>query len=450
MIAPLSPILRRHDPDAVGCRRPGHAPLGPAGPKPAPPQGARPGKGAWAERGPAKVPAYRVHRAKDLGYVRLNGRMVYLGRANSPESLAAYHRTVAEFLACGRMSGADRSKQGGSVAELVAAYLEYARGYYVDLEGNPSSGLEPVEAAAALLKGVYGGAPATEFGPVALRGLRHAMIGRDLCRNVINQRVCVVKRIFRWAVADERVPPAVYQALTCVEPLRRGRSGARETSPVRPVPDAHVDAVLPFLPPTVSAMVQLQRFTGMRSGEVCRLRSVDLDRSGAIWIYRPPLHKTSYRGHHRVVRLGPRAQAVLAPFLNGVADDTYIFSPRRAIRERARAKSGRDAATVRAAAPAPPSGQASAGPRRVGDRYVPRSYQRAIRYGIAAAERARAVPAGCHWHPHQLRHLRATQVRRAAGLEAARVLLGHRTLEQSLEYAEPDAQLADCVTIELG
>jgi integrase len=54
------------------------------------------------------------------------------------------------------------------------------------------------------------------------------------------------------------------------------------------------------------------------------------------------------------------------------------------------------------------------------------------------------------WHPHQLRHSHATEVRRARGLEAARVLLGHRTVEQTLEYAEADARLASSIALDLS
>jgi site-specific recombinase XerC len=54
------------------------------------------------------------------------------------------------------------------------------------------------------------------------------------------------------------------------------------------------------------------------------------------------------------------------------------------------------------------------------------------------------------WHPHQLRHRHATEIRQTRGLEAARVLLGHRTLSQTLEYAEADARVAEALAQELG
>ena len=43
-----------------------------------------------------------------------------------------------------------------------------------------------------------------------------------------------------------------------------------------------------------------------------------------------------------------------------------------------------------------------------------------------------------HWHPHQLRHAAATRIRRQYGLEAARAVLGHKSLAITEVYAEQD------------
>ena len=48
------------------------------------------------------------------------------------------------------------------------------------------------------------------------------------------------------------------------------------------MPEADVEAIQPFVARQVWAMVQLQRLTGMRPGEVCRMRMCDLDISGAV------------------------------------------------------------------------------------------------------------------------------------------------------------------------
>src|SRR5262249_2758327 len=48
------------------------------------------------------------------------------------------------------------------------------------------------------------------------------------------------------------------------------------------------------------------------------------------------------------------------------------------------------------------------------------------------------------WHANQLRHAKATELRREAGLDAARVVLGHRSPQVTTIYAEADtAKAAD-------
>src|SRR5207248_1684941 len=110
-----------------------------------------------------------------------------------------------------------------------------------------------------------------------------------------------------------------------------GRGRARP--PVGPAPDAHVEAVLPHLQPTVRARVELQRLTGMRPGEVRLRRRADLETAGPVWFYRPPARKVAYAGRGRVVPLGPKARAALGPFLT--ADPlALVFTPARAREER--------------------------------------------------------------------------------------------------------------------
>ena len=54
------------------------------------------------------------------------------------------------------------------------------------------------------------------------------------------------------------------------------------------------------------------------------------------------------------------------------------------------------------------------------------------------------------FHPHQLRHTAATIARKEFGLDAARALLGHRTLSITNDYAELDRTLADKAARKLG
>src|SRR5690606_35770420 len=108
-----------------------------------------------------------------------------------------------------------------------------------------------------------------------------------------------------------------------------GKTTAYEKPPIGPVPDAWVDAVLPFLTPPVRAMVHVQRLTGMRPSEVTRMRACDIDMSGDIWTFQLDRHKTAWRGHRRRIPIGPRAQEIIRQFLKPKTD-AYLFSPQDA------------------------------------------------------------------------------------------------------------------------
>jgi integrase len=64
---------------------------------------------------------------------------------------------------------------------------------------------------------------------------------------------------------------------------------------------------------------------------------------------------------------------------------------------------------------------------------------------------ARAAWSVAHvWHPHQLRHTAATRLRREFGLEAAQVILGHKTLKVTEIYAEKNVEAAQRIMATAG
>jgi integrase len=194
----------------------------------------------------------------------------------------------------------------------------------------------------------------------------------------------------------------------------------------------------------VRALIDLQKITGMRPGEAVRMRRRDIDTAGAVWVYRPQLHKTAHHGHAREVRIGPKAQAVLAEFLRPDLD-AYLFSPAEAEAERLaalHARRKRDG-TPLSCGNTPGSNRKHAPMVKPGAHYAVRSYRQAV----ARACRAAGVPP---WHPHQLRHNAATEFRRLYGLETARVLLGHRSAGVTTIYAEADQARAAAAMGEVG
>ncbi len=392
-------------------------------------------------RRPNPVPTYRLHKQSGQAVVTLrlpdgHRRDVLLGAYGSDASKAEYQRVLAEWRSAGGPAGATA---GLTVNELILAFWKHAEQHYRHADGRPTSELLSYKLSLRPLKELYGHTPAAEFGPLALKAVRQRMVDDGLCRTSANQRAARIKHLYKWATAEELVPPAVYQALQTVSGIPRGRGLARETAPVQPVPDAFVDAVRPFVLPEVWAMIQLQRLTGMRPGEVCRMRPADLDVTGPVWVYRPPQHKNLWRGKQRVIAIGPKAQAVLREFLP-LDTQAAVFSPRRAMEARAARRRALRKTRVQ------PSQQSrrKARPRRApGEVYTVGAYAAAIDRACVKA----GVPC---WSPNRLRHSRATDVRRQYGVEAAGAVLGHAKMSATEVYAARDAALAERVALEIG
>lgn len=391
------------------------------------------------------VPSYRKHRQSGQAIVTLTDGLggrhdLLLGRHGTAASRQEYARVIAEWEANGRcLPQRIAGLADITVNELILAYWRYAEGYYLK-NGEPTTQLERVKQSLKPVKELYGRTLAKDFGPLALKAVRQKMVEAGWVRRYINSCTGCVKRAFKWAVENELVPPSVYHGLQAVAGLKRGRCEAAEGKPVRPVADDQVEAALPFMTPPVKAMVQVQRLTGMRPGEVVIMRPCDIDRTNLkLWRYQPESHKGEHHGTERIVFLGPKAQAILLPLLLRPAD-AYLFSPREALADlRVRQRRARKTKVQ-------PSqlDRRKRRPRKApGESYTVDSYRQAIQYACDHAK----IP---HWHPHQLRHTFATEARRQFGLEAAQVLLGHAAADITQVYAERDTSKAAEVMARLG
>jgi integrase len=377
-----------------------------------------------------RLPKYRKH-SSGQARVTLDGKDFLLGAYGSAASQEAYRRKVAEWLETGGKGAHQADAAPLSINELILSYWKHAADYYgygVDGDKKDSYCLRD---ALRVVKELYGRTPARDFGPLALKACRTAMLAKDWSRNYANAQVDRIRRMFRWAASEELLPGAVYQNLRSLAGLRRGKSAARETAKVRPAPAADVEVALPFMPAAVAAMVRLQLLTGCRPAEVCRLRPIDLDMTNpACWVYRPEKHKTEHHGHDRMVFIGPKAQQVLLPFI-GVKVDAYCFCP-------AESEKARNAErTACRQTPLSLTRKRKAGPRRSrapGSRYDTNGYRRAIARACLKAE----VPP---WGPNRLRHSRATELR-PYGLDLTKTILGHAKVETSQIYAEKDINAA--------
>jgi integrase len=398
-------------------------------------------------------PKYRLHKARNLAVVTIDGQDHYLGGYGSPESREKYAVLIAQHA---------RPKVGPAVsaeavigivplrvADLTLRYGKFAEGYYVKNE-QPTHQVNRVKMALQAINTLYAASRADEFGPKKLKAVRERLLGRQdlrlkkeqrsLSRTYINSLVRCIVRMFKWAVAEELVPGAVYDALAKVEGLKKGRSETRETEPVQPVCIEHVNVALGHVGPQVAAMIGLQRVSGMRPCEVRVIRPSDITiRMDGIWVYRPEINKNEHHDQDRVVCLGPRGQEILRPWLDRPVE-CYCFSPREAVAIK------RQEMRARRKTPVQPSQRNRSKPaakERLGDHYSRNAYRQAIRRACQKA----GVP---KWNPNQLRHLWATEVRAKFGLEASRVTLGHSKSDTTEDYAQRDLELAARVVREVG
>jgi integrase len=410
-----------------------------------------------------------------LAVVRIDGRDIYLGRYNSPESREKYWRIVSELKLTGTVprtapkpAVAATTPAGETrlaIDELLDAFDRHGELHYRHPDGTPTGEMANFKHALRPLRQLYGSTAAEDFGPLKLKLVRQRMIDSGLSRGVINARIKRIVMVFAFGVENELLPKDAALALREVKSLARGRTPARETEPVKPVPDEHVNAVLPHVAPQVRAMVELQRRTGMRSGEVTSMRTGDIDRTVKVWCYAPRRHKNEHHDHQRSIFLGPAAQAILKPWLK--ADpDAFLFSPGEAREQRFADMRAHRKSKVQ---PSQHNRRKADAKRRPGVRYTTHTYYFAIRRGCQRAfphptlsrvprkkltsEQRKELAAWCppeSWHPHQVRHTVATRIRRDYGVDAAAVTLGHSSLEAAQIYAEKDHQRAAQIMAEIG
>jgi integrase len=369
----------------------------------------------------ANVPSYRYH-ISGQAVVTFCGQNFYLGPHDSPESWAKYHSLCAEYLAAGRTKAPARESHQADQPITVRCVTAEFREAIADRPSEESR----FRSLLALLDDQYGDTPASDFGPRKLAHLRELFVASGNCRRYCNTQARQIVRVFRHAVSRELIGIDVVARLETLEPLRTGQSAARESERRCPVGIETVRATAKHLSPTLRAMVRLQVGTGMRPGEVFRLRPCDVDRTGETWFYRPAHHKTAHHGITKAVPIIGDAREALTPFLLR-ASDTFCFSPAESMawmREQRRAarktphRYGNGPGTNRKASPQ----------SQPGTHYSKEGYRQAIH---RAAERA-GVP---KWTPYQLRHLTATAVRDALDIESAQHLLGHTKAGMTENYA---------------
>lgn len=330
---------------------------------------------------PPKYCRQKERNRPDRAFVKIAGKKIQLGEYGTPESYQRY----ADILAGKDSEPAPAAEPAPAptaptIERLMAGYLEYA----IQQHGSEkASEVTHTRGAFRILRRTHGNILAKDFGPKAYKAMRLEFIQAGWSRRYATDQCSRVKRMFQWGVEEELLPGDAYHRLAAVRPLKRGEHGARETAPVKPVDQEHIDATLPFMPQERADQVRLLLLTGMRPNELVQLSVEHIDRSGDVWTYRPPKHKTEHHGKQRIIAIGPKAQEILTP---------YLFRS----------------------------------PCFTGKRD-------AIRTAVRRAAAKAGVP---HWWPYRCRHNAGTAARAAGGLDTAQALLGHSKSSTTEIYAE--------------
>jgi integrase len=360
------------------------------------------------------IPSYSLHHATGQARVYFKGKDHYLGEYGSEESRRRYGEFIARvssglppnYSMAKSNQRVEADDPGPSVGEVLYVFKLHADSHYVK-NGKPTSEIHCYRACMRIVRELFGMFPAKDFGPLALKAVRQAMVCGDpdakdaegklaprkpWSRTNCNVMVGRIRRVFKHAVENEMIDAAVLTRLQSVAPLLAGRTKAHDNAPRSAVDQDKIDVVRERVRPLVKDLIDVQLLTGARSGELLMLTSGMIDRTGEVWKADLADHKCVHHGQRRVLHFGPQAKLILSRYLSVDASKPLFQMTRTA-------------------------------------------YCRAI-------TRACEVAGIDRWTPHWLRHTFCTRIREQYGIEAAQSMAGHTTSEMTDHYSSKMDKLA--------
>ena len=431
--------------------------------------------------------AYRLHKEKNQGYVQYprqcddrRPQETFPGEYGSPESQAAYEKSLAYFLTHGTLPPwikqstpppeAFEPQRGGAVtvAQLCQEFLT-AQG-----PGYCASERAAYRVVIERLCSLHAATPVDQFRRPMLRHVRQQMVQLGNSRRYIDCQVTRIRGMFDWGVDEDLVPPEIAEGLKSLRRLKPRE--APSYPPIEPVADAVVAQTLPKLPKEAADLVQLLRLTGARPSELMDLKACDiLQTRPDLWEYHLANHKTAHKGHHRCIYFGPQAIEILQRLIGERGQRALLLvqpdwetlkaqhswdAGERLLRlyqedawkthrtwwEYLKENSRQlvDLSPTRAQAVFRRAKQGAKRPRsKAGKRWNRHRFAQLIqrtcqKHGIE------------HWTPYQLRHAAACQAVQHGSLAATQHMLGHKLATTTNHYVKGDPDGAARLVAQLG
>jgi len=379
----------------------------------------------------------QVRQDRDYDCVYVNGKKIMLGRSGTPEAAEALRQLQIQVLTDPTLGFLN--PQQVTVDTLCLAYLKHSKEY------DPGHYFS-VKTAAEILLQHYADLPVDTLDTRHFLFLQEQFVKHGVSRQYCNALMGYIRAMLKWGILRKLVPHQVYVEAKFIPPLKKGKTKARENPERQDVPDDVVRRTLPFMSPTVRAMVQVQRMTGMRPCELCKMTVGDIDRTrgNGLWYYTLKAHDPEQHAHKteqhigkKVIPLGLPEQELIAPYLVGKNPTDAVFSPRTAMQEwyaerraNRKTKVSPSQETRHNARVAKPS------KRMPGEFYDQSSYRGAVHNAIKKGNKVlsedQQIP---HWTPYQTRHAASTAAETTLGLDKAQALLGHTSANTTKRYA---------------
>lgn len=338
-------------------------------------------------------------------------RPVYIKRwynMTESQAMAAYGVWLQRWMADPTIQDPRQIGTHPLVAHLCHAYMQHCLATY-NKRGRATSHIHKTRAALDRLEQALGKTPIAAVTTPAIAAWRDSLAKTGLSRQYVNDQLHIVQACWQWAAEKGVAPQEQASAISNISPIAAHRSAAKEPRRVAPIAEAIAGETARRLDKHGAAgdLIRILWLTGMRPSEAIDMTPEDLSLEREVWAYTPKSHKTEHTGAIRVVMLGPMAQKIIRPRLPETLTE-HIFK------------------------------QASGKP------FTVQLLRRAIHRVCAQPPE---LPA---WNPNQLRHAKATALRKQYGLEAAQAILGHTHASTTERYADKNMELAEKIAKETG